>query len=427
MLAAKTTASLIKQSLPLPFSGSNSIGRGLIHQRPPVTQYKAHATAVAPVWCLITMESADFKSAPICTDLRTENEDENQKPAASIYDVADRCFDVFEHLVLAVDEDCSPDQTFPTFGPASSDEPSRDIKGLRNNFAFWIDYTGALAPIGASLDDRLQGHDEIKEMVMELLEMVDRNLHRRMLYLLYDPARYGGSLASLLRTVEQSKGEKPTFLNTESQSRLSAIDSALDRLHFLAKAIRKASAKRQEQNLFNFVSDEDKFFHDVAISYVKRKCPNARPSLREHMGDIIAGRRRALLQKHRHARKLRTRRAPKPSPAPKPEQRLTTSVEKDAAGLLNPGGTSHVLSSVAGSKATQASKMDRRTALQHIRQKPALSIRSSASSQQGISMSAEYPDPPQVKPREAHVQCPFCLEPLLAVELRKGTKNEYWK
>ncbi len=122
------------------------------------------------------MEGAEIKSAPAYTVRQTKNEDENQKAPTVIYDIVDSCFDVFERLVSEADGALPLDTS-----PASSNEPSRNIRGLRNNFAFWIDYTGALAPVGASLDDRLKGHDEISEMVMELLEMVDRNLHRRQL------------------------------------------------------------------------------------------------------------------------------------------------------------------------------------------------------------------------------------------------------
>ncbi len=82
--------------------------------------------------------------------------------------------------------------------------------------------------------------------------------------------------------------------------------------------------------------------------------------------------------------------------------------------------------SIAISKATQASKLDRRAVLQHIQRKPALSILSSTSSQQGFS-TVEYPDPPLAQPDEAYVQCPYCLEPLPAVEMLKGTKDEFWK
>jgi hypothetical protein len=228
-------------------------------------------------------------------------------------------------------------------------------------------------------------------------------------------------------TVERNGDEYQTFPNADSQHWLSAIGSALDRLHFLGSAIRQASARRHEQDLLNFVSDEDKFFHGMAVSYVKWKCPKARPSLREHMGDTIAGRRRALLLKHRHAKKLKTIRAPKQSPALNPEHTLPPSVEKATAKLTALGGIGRVLPSAAGSRATEASKIDGRAAFQYIHQRPALSIFSSGSSQQGDSWAAEYPDPPRIKPGEKHVQCPYCLQPLPAAEMRMATKNEYWR
>jgi hypothetical protein len=215
---------------------------------------------------------------------------------------------------------------------------------------------------------------------------------------------------------------------------LSAIESALERLHFLAKAIRKASTQR-ELDLATFETDEDKFFYDMAIAYVKWKCPNARPSLRGHMGDIIAARRRALLQKQRHARKLTTRRdAPKTSTALKAARHQMASFNNldDTTDSLVVGHNRGAiyglqLPRVADSKATRASKMDGNVALGLIYGKPTLSIRTSASSQQGAHMPAQYPDPPIVEPNERHVQCHYCLEPLPVAEMRKGTKNEYWR
>src|SRR5271156_1272682 len=155
------------------------------------------------------MQGAGRESAPANGDPRTENEDEeHQKAATAIYDVTDACFDVLERLVSAVDADFSPEQALLVSDSASSDESPRDIRGLRNSFAFWIDYTGALAPVGASLDDRLHDHDEIKEMVVELLEMVERNLRRRKLSVLYDSARYSGSPLSLWKQWNET-GTKP--------------------------------------------------------------------------------------------------------------------------------------------------------------------------------------------------------------------------
>jgi hypothetical protein len=53
------------------------------------------------------------------------------------------------------------------------------INRQERSFDLWIKYTGALAMVGVSLDDRLRDHTEIKEMVVELLHMVARNLQRR--------------------------------------------------------------------------------------------------------------------------------------------------------------------------------------------------------------------------------------------------------
>ena len=138
------------------------------------------------------MQDAGRESAPANRTPQTEKQDEErQKASTVIYDITNACFDTFEDLVLSADADSSlgqeQEQALVSDAP-SSEELSRDIRGLRNGFAFWIDYTGALAPVGASLDDRLHSHDDIQEMVVELLEMVEKNLGRRELPGLLDPS-----------------------------------------------------------------------------------------------------------------------------------------------------------------------------------------------------------------------------------------------
>ncbi|KFY32262.1 hypothetical protein V493_00366 [Pseudogymnoascus sp. VKM F-4281 (FW-2241)] len=355
------------------------------------------------------MQDAGRDSALANGALQTEKQDEeHQKASTVIYDITNACFDTFEDLVSSADAhsflEQEQEQILSSDAP-SSEEPPHDIRGLRNSFAFWIDYTGALAPVGASLDDRLHSNNDIQEMIVELLEMVEKNLSR----------------------LQRNRDENRTFPNADSQHWLSAIDSALDRLNFLANAIRQASARRYEQDMLTFASDEDEFFHAIAISYVKLKCPNARPSLREHIGDSIASRRRVILLKQRHAKKLKTRRAPKPSPGLNPEHPLPPSVEKPTANLPASGGAWPGLPSTGASRATQASKMDRQAALRHIHQRPPLSSRSSGSSQQGDSLAAEYPEAPRIEAGEKHVQCPYCLQPLPAAMMRKAPKDKYWR
>jgi len=58
------------------------------------------------------------------------------------------------------------------------DEPATRIENQQHSFNMWVRYTGALAAGSASLDDRLQYHPEIREMVMELLHMAMKNLQK---------------------------------------------------------------------------------------------------------------------------------------------------------------------------------------------------------------------------------------------------------
>lgn len=149
----------------------------LIH----ATQSQAHTHTLScqkEIYCatksIITMQSAINNGAPI-TGLEY---DEFKVAATSIYHVADVCFDYFEHLISIGDVDPLIQQTYGIASDIENKVMLRDVRGIHNSFAFWVDYTGALAAAGASLDNRLQDHVEIKEMVLELLEMVARNLYR---------------------------------------------------------------------------------------------------------------------------------------------------------------------------------------------------------------------------------------------------------
>lgn len=129
------------------------------------------------------MQDAGRDSALANGAPQTEKQDErHQRGGTVIYDITNACFDTFEDLVSSADAHSflkqEQEQILWSDAP-SPEEPPHDIRGLRNSFAFWIDYTGALAPVGASLDDRLHSNNDIQEMIVELLEMVEKNLSRR--------------------------------------------------------------------------------------------------------------------------------------------------------------------------------------------------------------------------------------------------------
>lgn len=240
---------------------------------------------------------------------------------------------------------------------------------------------------------------------------------------------YNDLLIVTMELVEQNCDENPTFFDEKSQRRLAAIDSALDRLNTLAKAIRTASIKRQQQDLIEFTSEEDKNFHKMINIYIKREYKDARPSLREYMGACIAAQRRALMQKSRHAYKMKASRTTRPSHDQKIEQRSKSSKEIKDANLLPRKDKLRKPLSVTGSKATQASKMDMGVFFQVLPgtpPQPTLSIRSSGSLRNEDSMKAKYPDIPRTKPSERHVPCPYCLEPLEVAKL-KSKASEYWR
>jgi hypothetical protein len=65
-------------------------------------------------------------------------------------------------------------------GEEDGDHRRRSIESIRSDFEMWINYTGALAPVGRSLDDRLGTYSDIKEMIIELLEMLSWNLEHSM-------------------------------------------------------------------------------------------------------------------------------------------------------------------------------------------------------------------------------------------------------
>jgi hypothetical protein len=102
--------------------------------------------------------------------------------ATAIFDITLQCLNFFDAIVSKQDESILTHPFALGDGanhPKSKNRTSRDFLGIRNSFSFWIDYTGALSLMDSSLDTRLHGLTDISSMVIELLEMVERNLQRR--------------------------------------------------------------------------------------------------------------------------------------------------------------------------------------------------------------------------------------------------------
>lgn len=138
----------------------------------------------------------------------------------AIFDIAYECFSMFERIRTTQDEALTI-MSFVTGDlsgaqPTNSSNPKRDFLGLRNSFAFWLDYTGALSLMESSLDARLRGLADISSMVVELLDMVLRNLRRRELSILIFPH----DIRVLCHTVAHTSRPQLTTRWMTSQERL---------------------------------------------------------------------------------------------------------------------------------------------------------------------------------------------------------------
>jgi hypothetical protein len=106
---------------------------------------------------------------------------DQQSATTEIYDITHRCLETFIHITNSHDESLLSRRFVPgddASGRKGKEHSSRDFLGLHNSFTFWIDYTGALSLMDSSLDIRLRGLTDVHSMVVELLEMVLRNLQR---------------------------------------------------------------------------------------------------------------------------------------------------------------------------------------------------------------------------------------------------------
>lgn len=79
----------------------------------------------------------------------------------TICNAAMDCSDLFQQWLESL-EPASPEHEF--------------AEELRGRFNLWAAYVGAFAAPKASLDARLVGHQDFKDMVIELLNMVKQNL-----------------------------------------------------------------------------------------------------------------------------------------------------------------------------------------------------------------------------------------------------------
>ncbi|OBT39283.1 hypothetical protein VE00_10598 [Pseudogymnoascus sp. WSF 3629] len=297
-----------------------------------------------------------------------------------------------------------------TSEPRTKDEDERKAKMevIRRDFDLWINYTGALATVGRSLDDRLGADTDIKEMVLELLEMLDRNLQ-------YICSR-------------ETEGINVFYSQSLETEAWMATKQSIDDLHFMAAVIRRSSVQSENYDLLSrFETGDELLFGEFAKGLVKREFPNARRSLCEQLGASIAVRRKKLLRRKLHEEKLGERRQDGPV---KLRQQPTVSASQSSV-FPSEGAASTPLpfqrlknqdNRHTGSDNTR-SKFDGAAARGHLKAGPSRSTTSMGSSIRNPDIV--YPDMPQISGSSGRCTCPYCAKPLVAEKLQKY--NNYWK
>ncbi|PNP43624.1 hypothetical protein TGAMA5MH_04596 [Trichoderma gamsii] len=158
---------------------------------------------------------------------------------------------------------------------------------IERSFNAWIDNTGALADDRSrSLDTRLHAHRDIKEMVVDLLQMLVRNLV------------YLDNPGSVKPNGPSDNDVDEDGLEDEARD---AIQMAVGELHFMATVIRRSSLRNHEDSLSpHFHRDDDSYFSEQAYLLVRHYYKDAWRSLCDQLGASLAIRRSQFLQRMRH-------------------------------------------------------------------------------------------------------------------------------
>ncbi|OBS29580.1 hypothetical protein FPOA_03517 [Fusarium poae] len=260
----------------------------------------------------------------------------------------------------------------------------------------------------SSLDQSLRGRTDISTMVAELLEMILRNLHRV----------ESKTESNMIFPNDAPTPAQQVFLSRWDHA-CRGIDAALDRLHTIAIAIRKASAKQLDHSVTTILTEEDMAFRKDIASLVRYRFPAARKGLCRQLGDCIAARRRILLQNKQHSRRLAIRRPHQLAPLGNKDKDNHPNPAQPVIQRVKGGKVSHP-TNITGF--TKASLPDPRApSLERLHSPPKKALTTLVSNIFTEEQdSFVYPPPPKVNPGETHARCQFCF---MALEVKSSEED----
>ncbi|KAI1752132.1 hypothetical protein F4782DRAFT_502146 [Xylaria castorea] len=202
----------------------------------------------------------------------------------------------------------------------------RTVRDYSQRFELWAGFIGVFANGGASLDNRLRFYPEVRDLVLRMLKLLERNLSHGFWF---DPASKEGVDGKALPIILSE-----TSTSLAAVAALDAIQQSIDRLRRLAVLIRKSPSSSLTPRVEAFARKVDpakiEEFQKIASLFVTGRLPGINSGLVTQLVSSISFRRLRLLYQGKHNEKLKGRRTQTMSVPSQPEAE-TRRQEEDPA------------------------------------------------------------------------------------------------
>ncbi|KAK6535595.1 hypothetical protein TWF694_002050 [Orbilia ellipsospora] len=331
-----------------------------------------------------------------------------------IYDLAEDCEHLFEESLLAFSR--------------VSDKEYRVVLEHQQRFDRWAGFLGVFAVQQTSLDSRLRNTPDIRDLVIQLLGTLKRNLQHAL--------NFGISKEAQPRLEDPDAGEQPDDIeqvpdiSKSTQAALDGIKGSLDRLHRLGVAIRKASTSDLVSRVNAFAQkaaktdDDYAFFERVVPLILKGLYPDIGDSFLYQLAQSVTYRRRRLLYQQKHQKKLQAQRRLRPARErrveldPTRNHEIATETKSTFAPseVLRARQISNILQSdahtIGVSTVTHPSALDVQNFRLYNDEPATMEAVSGPPTVTSIAHNNPYPRAPQPEHGGKHVQCEWCSKEL---------------
>ncbi|KAI0153426.1 hypothetical protein BJ166DRAFT_356418 [Pestalotiopsis sp. NC0098] len=270
------------------------------------------------------------------------------------------------------------------------------ISASERRFLTWASLLGVFTDESASLDRRLEPLPELRRLIKSMLEVLERNL----------------KLAIKINQTPRSLDENLT--SVESDPVLFGILGAVDRLHRIATAIRRAPRTDEVERVRLFASKRSPDdFLGIMFAIVRFWFPDAEKPLQSQLAESVVYRRHRMLWSRRHTLKLGQKRRAGDSTdnSVKEIQPDEPSESRSSAQLRSPSNRarsaySSTAPSIRALGDSRGSKTNRLLQIsEEVRNEDNRSARSS-----DPSPTANWPKvPPPISGDESNRECGYCL------------------